>query len=102
MILGYIEDGPNLVALAMNGWAGGEPVWWLNLQAHPAARIDLAGRPCTVTARAAEGQEPVTLAGQVAASRTSAPSRAPAAPTPLMPKMLQATSTRSLLTGHYF
>jgi F420H(2)-dependent quinone reductase len=24
-ILGYYEDGPNLVTLAMNGWADGDP-----------------------------------------------------------------------------
>jgi deazaflavin-dependent oxidoreductase (nitroreductase family) len=57
VILGYIEDGPNLVTLAMNGWADGEPVWWLNLQAHPTAKADLAGRACVVKARAAEGAE---------------------------------------------
>ena len=34
-IVGYLEDGPNLVTLAMNGWAEAEPAWWLNLQAHP-------------------------------------------------------------------
>jgi len=33
VILGYIEDGPKLVTLAMNGWGEGEPAWWLNLQA---------------------------------------------------------------------
>ena len=57
VILGYFEDGPNLVTLAMNGWADGEPVWWLNVQAHPAARVDLRDRSCLVTARAAEGEE---------------------------------------------
>ncbi len=41
MILGYIEAGPNLVTLAMNGWGEGEPAWWLNLQAHPQARVQL-------------------------------------------------------------
>jgi F420H(2)-dependent quinone reductase len=25
VILGYLEDGPNLITLAMNGWADGEP-----------------------------------------------------------------------------
>ena len=25
VIIGYFEDGPNLVTLAMNGWADGEP-----------------------------------------------------------------------------
>jgi deazaflavin-dependent oxidoreductase (nitroreductase family) len=39
VILGYIEDGPNLVTLAMNGWADAEPLWWLNLQSRPAARV---------------------------------------------------------------
>jgi deazaflavin-dependent oxidoreductase (nitroreductase family) len=57
VILGYLEDGPNLVTLAMNGWADDEPAWWLNLQAHPAARIDLPDGSCMVTARAAEGEE---------------------------------------------
>jgi F420H(2)-dependent quinone reductase len=38
VIIGYLEDGPNLVALAMNGWEEGYPSWWLNLEAHPLAR----------------------------------------------------------------
>jgi F420H(2)-dependent quinone reductase len=33
VIIGYIEDGQNLVTMAMNGWGEGEPAWWLNLQA---------------------------------------------------------------------
>jgi deazaflavin-dependent oxidoreductase (nitroreductase family) len=56
-ILGYIEDGPNLVTPAMNGWADPEPAWWLNLQANPAATVVLPGGPCAVTARAAVGDE---------------------------------------------
>ena len=36
-ILGYCEDGPNLVTIAMNGWIDAEPAWWLNLQASPEA-----------------------------------------------------------------
>ena len=36
-----LSEGPNLITLAMNGWADGEPAWWLNLQAHPNARVDL-------------------------------------------------------------
>ena len=35
VILGYFEDGPNLVTMAMNGWARPEPAWWLNLKAQP-------------------------------------------------------------------
>jgi F420H(2)-dependent quinone reductase len=56
-ILGYIEDGPNLVTLAMNGWGAAEPAWWLNLQAHPEATIQLKGRTMSVRARAAVGEE---------------------------------------------
>src|SRR5512134_2694861 len=33
VILAYLEDGPDLVTLAMNGWGEPEPAWWLNLQA---------------------------------------------------------------------
>jgi deazaflavin-dependent oxidoreductase (nitroreductase family) len=57
VIIGYFEDGPNLVTLAMNGWGDGEPAWWLNLQTHPDARVDLADGPRLVTARAAAGAE---------------------------------------------
>ena len=28
VILGYFEDGPNLVTMAMNGWSPGEPARW--------------------------------------------------------------------------
>jgi deazaflavin-dependent oxidoreductase (nitroreductase family) len=56
-ILGYFEDGPNLVTLAMNGWAEPEPAWWLNLQAHPDAILDLPDRSLAVRGRAASGPE---------------------------------------------
>ena len=57
VILGYIDDGSNLVTMAMNGWADGEPAWWLNLQAHPLASVNLAKGPRPVVGRAAEGEE---------------------------------------------
>ena len=57
VFLGYVEDGPNLVTMAMNGWGDGEPAWWLNLQAHPDARVDLADGPRLVRGRAAVGAE---------------------------------------------
>ena len=44
-IVGYIEDGPNLVIPAMNGWADPEPAWWLNLQANPNATVELPDGP---------------------------------------------------------
>jgi deazaflavin-dependent oxidoreductase (nitroreductase family) len=55
-ILGYIEDGPNIVVPAMNGWMDPEPAWWLNLQANPEATVVLpGGESREVTARAATG-----------------------------------------------
>lgn len=58
VIIGYIEDGPNLVALAMNGWDEGHPAWWLNLNTRPDARVRLAHHvPRAVRAREATGAE---------------------------------------------
>jgi deazaflavin-dependent oxidoreductase (nitroreductase family) len=57
VILGYFDDGPDLVTMAMNGWADGEPAWWLNLQAHPEASVDLVSGRRAVTGRAANGDE---------------------------------------------
>jgi F420H(2)-dependent quinone reductase len=58
VILGYLEDGANLVLLAMNGWDEGHPSWWLNLEAHPDAVVRLPGKPSRpVVARAATGSE---------------------------------------------
>ena len=45
VILGYLEDGPNLVTMAMNGWGDPEPAWWLNLQANPFATVELGDIP---------------------------------------------------------
>ncbi|MBA3236519.1 MAG: nitroreductase family deazaflavin-dependent oxidoreductase [Chloroflexi bacterium] len=56
-ILGYYEDGPNLVTMAMNGWSEGEPAWWLNLLAHPDATVEIAVGPRSIRGRAAEGEE---------------------------------------------
>jgi deazaflavin-dependent oxidoreductase (nitroreductase family) len=60
-ILGYYEDGPNLVTLAMNGWAEPEPAWWLNLQASPDATVDVKGGSQAVRGRAASGNERARL-----------------------------------------
>ena len=58
VIIGYVEDGPNLVAPAMNGWDEGHPSWWLNLETHPEAVVRLVGQhPRPVRARAAAGSE---------------------------------------------
>ena len=56
-ILGYLEDGPNLVTLAMNGWGKAEPAWWLNLQAHRDVAVELRDGMRAVRGRAAQGVE---------------------------------------------
>jgi deazaflavin-dependent oxidoreductase (nitroreductase family) len=61
VILGYFDDGPNLVTMAMNGWSDGEPAWWLNLQANPEATVELVEGRRAVTGRAAEGEERARL-----------------------------------------
>jgi deazaflavin-dependent oxidoreductase (nitroreductase family) len=56
-MVGYFEDGRDLVTMAMNGWADPEPAWWLNLQANPEAVVDLADGPRYVHGRAATAEE---------------------------------------------
>jgi deazaflavin-dependent oxidoreductase (nitroreductase family) len=56
-ILGYYEDGPNLVTMAMNGWDKPEPAWWLNLQASPDTTVELHDRTLAVRGRAATPEE---------------------------------------------
>jgi F420H(2)-dependent quinone reductase len=56
-IVGYYEDGPNLITLAMNGWGEKDPAWWLNLQAGPDATVELPTETRAVRARAAVGAE---------------------------------------------
>lgn len=56
-ILAYFEDGPNLVTMAMNGWAEPHPAWWLNLRSQPDASVDLPAGTRVVHAREARGIE---------------------------------------------
>jgi deazaflavin-dependent oxidoreductase (nitroreductase family) len=60
-ILGYVEDGPDMVTLAMNGWGEPAPAWLLNLQAHPGARVDLPDGSLAVSARVADKEERLRL-----------------------------------------
>jgi hypothetical protein len=66
VILGYFEDGPNLVTLAMNGWADGEP----GLVAEPAGPPRCDGRPPRRPARrhraGGPGRRAVTAVGPLA------------------------------------
>ena len=61
VILGYFDDGPNLVTMAMNGWDDPEPAWWLNLLANPDAEVELADGKRSVRGRAATDEERTRL-----------------------------------------
>ena len=85
VILGYYEDGPNLVTLAMNGWGDPPPAWWLNLAANPDARVDLVDghgacgpAPRTATSAIDSG----TASARTTATATSTRSRPGARPRP--------------------
>jgi len=56
-IIGYFQDGPNLVTMAMNGWGEPEPAWWLNLQASPDTTVELVDGQRAVHGRAASPEE---------------------------------------------
>ena len=60
-ILAYLVDGPNLVTMAMNGWADPEPAWWRNLMANPDAAVDLFDGARPVRGRAANDEERARL-----------------------------------------
>jgi deazaflavin-dependent oxidoreductase (nitroreductase family) len=57
VLVGYVEDGANLVTMAMNGWGPAEPAWWLNLQAHPDATVRTRDGIRSVRAHQALGTE---------------------------------------------
>jgi deazaflavin-dependent oxidoreductase (nitroreductase family) len=57
VLVGYVEDGDNLITMAMNGWGAAEPSWWLNLQAHPEAVVQTRDGRRRVRARRAQGAE---------------------------------------------
>jgi len=61
VIVGYFEDGPNLITTAMNGWGAAEPAWWLNLQAHPDAIVQTRDGVRQVRAHPAQDDERVRL-----------------------------------------
>jgi deazaflavin-dependent oxidoreductase (nitroreductase family) len=60
-ILGYLEDGANLITPAMNGWADPEPAWLLNLQANPQATVEMPDGSREVRARVATDEERTRL-----------------------------------------
>ena len=57
VLVGYFEDGDDLVTMAMNGWGPAEPAWWLNLQEHAEATVQTKDGARAVRARRAQGPE---------------------------------------------
>jgi deazaflavin-dependent oxidoreductase (nitroreductase family) len=57
VLVGYFEDGDDLVAMAMNGWGAAEPAWWLNLQAHPETVVRTRDGERAVVAHRAQAAE---------------------------------------------
>ena len=57
----YLRDGDRYVIVASNGGAPKHPVWWLNLEAHPEAAVEVGGRKTRVLASEAQGEEKARL-----------------------------------------
>ena len=57
----YLEDGENVVVINTNAGNARVPAWSLNLQANPAAEVEVGRRRYPVRARVAEGEERADL-----------------------------------------
>ena len=57
VMIGYFEDGDDIITMAMNGWGAAEPAWWLNLLSDPSATLVLPDGPTKMVGRAATGAE---------------------------------------------
>lgn len=64
----YIAEGDAFVVVGSNGGDDRPPAWWLNLQAHPAARVQVDTEHHEVAARRAEGSELAALWPKLEAS----------------------------------
>ena len=60
--LACIQHPDGVAVVASNGGSDRPPDWWLNLQRHPLAEIELAGTKRTVFARIADDREQLPLA----------------------------------------
>ena len=72
VIIAYFEDGPNLIAMAMNGWADGEPAWWLNLQVTSRRERRSRRRVTPGEGPRGKGRRAVAPVGQMARDRREA------------------------------
>lgn len=57
----YFRDGDRFIIIASAGGAAKHPVWWLNLQGNPQAKVQVGPRIIPVTAKQAEGEERARL-----------------------------------------
>ena len=55
--LTYFEDGERLIVVASNAGEDRHPAWWLNLQEHPDATVQIGGSTMRVRAMEAIGEE---------------------------------------------
>ena len=55
--LTYFEDGDRLVVIGSNAGEDRHPAWWLNLQEHPEATVQIGGTTTRVRAVEAIGEE---------------------------------------------
>ena len=57
----YMDDGARYVLVASNAGSDLHPAWWLNLEAHPEARVRVDGDWQPATARRATREEAESL-----------------------------------------
>lgn len=53
----YFTDGDRFIIIGSNGGAPKHPIWWLNLQANPRAKVQVKKRIIPVTAKRADPKE---------------------------------------------
>ena len=53
----YLRDGDDVILVASDGGAPKHPVWWLNLQAKPEAKVEIGRDTLKVMARQASAEE---------------------------------------------
>ncbi|GAC1349838.1 MAG: nitroreductase family deazaflavin-dependent oxidoreductase [Ktedonobacteraceae bacterium] len=57
----FFRDGDRFIIIASAGGAPKHPIWWLNLQGNPQAKVQVGPRVIPVTARRADGEERTRL-----------------------------------------